>query len=63
LQKLNSIKERLGFLEFEAQNKRRFETRFSNENLQDYPLMVRVWISGSKLGPGVPNSEQKWWYL
>jgi hypothetical protein len=35
----------------------RFEARFSNENLQDYPLMVRVWIAGSKLGHEVLNSE------
>ena len=63
LQEVNWIKEWLGFLEFQLQNRSEIETRFSIENLQVYPLMVRVWIAGSKLGQGVPNSEHEGSYL
>jgi hypothetical protein len=41
----------------------RFEAQFLNENLQDYPLMVRVWIAGSKLGHEVLNSVSIGLYL
>ena len=63
LQEMKWMLKWFGLFEFQSQNRSEIETRFSIENLQVYPLMVKGRVAGSKLGKGLYNSEHEAIYL